>query len=87
MYYISFHRYALQGLYKNEFEGLEFPEYLGGPPTIDGKTILKNVLHVELGYSKWTDLGILLGMVVAYRILLLCMIKTIERVIRPILRA
>ncbi|KAL4588543.1 hypothetical protein LXL04_001434 [Taraxacum kok-saghyz] len=27
MYYISFHRYALQGLYKNEFEGLKFPEY------------------------------------------------------------
>ncbi|PWA56732.1 pigment precursor permease, P-loop containing nucleoside triphosphate hydrolase [Artemisia annua] len=86
MYYISFHRYALQGLYKNEFEGLEFPEYLGGPPTIDGKTILKNVLHIELGYSKWTDLGILLGMVFAYMILLLCTIKTTERV-RPIIRA
>ncbi|KVH93417.1 hypothetical protein Ccrd_004533 [Cynara cardunculus var. scolymus] len=86
MYYISFHRYALQGLYKNEFEGLEFPEYVGGPPTIDGKMILKGVLQIETGYSKWIDLGILFGMVFVYRVLLFCTIKTTERV-KPIVRA
>ncbi|KAI3715845.1 hypothetical protein L6452_22833 [Arctium lappa] len=86
MYYISFHRYALQGLYKNEFEGLEFPEYLGGPPTIDGKMILKGVLQIETGYSKWIDLGILFGMVFVYRAILFCTIKTTERV-KPIIRA
>ncbi|XP_023764734.1 ABC transporter G family member 1 [Lactuca sativa] len=85
MYYISFHRYALQGLYKNEFEGLKFPEYSGGPPTIDGGMILKSVLHIEMRYSKWIDLGILFGMVVAYRITLFCTIKIIERV-TPILK-
>ncbi|KAI3525553.1 hypothetical protein L1887_04416 [Cichorium endivia] len=79
MYYISFHKYALQGLYKNEFEGLMFPEYSGAPPTIDGEVILRNVLHIEMGYSKWIDLGILCGMVVAYKIILFCTIKIIER--------
>lgn len=86
MYYISFHRYALQGLYKNEFEGLMFPEYLGGPPIIDGETILKGVLQIEMGYSKWVDLGILFGMVIVYRGILFCTIKTTERV-KPIIRA
>ncbi|KVH93404.1 AAA+ ATPase domain-containing protein [Cynara cardunculus var. scolymus] len=85
LYYISFHRYALQGLYKNEFGGLKFPEYQGGPPTVDGKIILTGTLHIEMGYSKWIDLGILFGMVVLYRIILFCTIKTIERV-KPILR-
>nr|XP_043626905.1 ABC transporter G family member 1-like [Erigeron canadensis] len=86
MYYISFNRYALQGLYKNEFEGLKFPEYLGGPPTIDGKMILRDALQLEIGYSKWIDLGILFGMVVVYRILLFYTIKTLERV-GPTLRS
>ncbi|KAI3815349.1 hypothetical protein L1987_15014 [Smallanthus sonchifolius] len=85
MYYVSFHRYALQGLYKNEFQGLKFPEYLGGPPTIDGDMILKGLLEVEMGYSKWVDLGILFGMVFVYRVILFCIIKTTERV-KPIIR-
>ncbi|XP_071688925.1 ABC transporter G family member 1-like [Rutidosis leptorrhynchoides] len=79
MYYISFHKYALQGLYKNEFEGLRFPEYIGGPPTINGKMILKDELEIEMIYSKWIDLGILFGMVVIYRIILFCTIKALER--------
>lgn len=85
MYYISFHRYALEGLYKNEFKGLTFPAYPGGPATIDGETLLKSVLHVEMGYSKWIDLGILFGMVVVYRIMFFCIIKTKEK-IGPIVR-
>ncbi|GKB25533.1 ABC transporter G family member 11-like protein [Tanacetum coccineum] len=79
-------KYALQGLYKNEFEGLIFPDYLGGPPTIDGETILNGVLQIEMGYSKWVDLGILFGMVFVYRGILFCTIKTTERV-KPIIRA
>ncbi|KVH93406.1 AAA+ ATPase domain-containing protein [Cynara cardunculus var. scolymus] len=86
MYYISFHRYALEGLYKNEFEGLKFPEYAGGPPAIDGEMILKGVLHIETGYSKWIDLGILFGMVVVYRMMLFCTIKTTETA-KPSIRA
>ncbi|XP_076915721.1 ABC transporter G family member 1-like [Bidens hawaiensis] len=85
VYYVSLHRYVLQGLYKNEFHGLKFPEYLGGPPTLDGDVILKSLLQVEMGYSKWVDLGILFGMVIVYRVLLFCIIKTTERM-KPIIR-
>lgn len=86
MYYIAFHKYAYQGLYKNEFEGLEFPNHqLGGAPFIDGNMILKEIWQVEMGYSKWVDLGILFGMVVLYRLLFFFIIKIMERV-RPVVR-
>ncbi|KAK1417607.1 hypothetical protein QVD17_26737 [Tagetes erecta] len=76
MYYVSFHRYALQGLFKNEFEGSS---------NVNGEVILKDVLQVEMGYSKWTDLGILFGMLIVYRIILFFIIKTTERV-KPVIR-
>ena len=36
--------------------------------------------QVDLGYSKWVDLGILFGMVVVYRLLFLGIIKIKEKV-------
>ncbi|GMN58911.1 hypothetical protein TIFTF001_028007 [Ficus carica] len=30
LFYVAFHRYSYQGLFKNEFEGLEFPHLEGG---------------------------------------------------------
>jgi hypothetical protein len=87
MYYIAFHKYANQGFYKNEFEGLTFPNNLaGGPPTITGEEILKNTWQVEMGYSKWIDIAILLGMVILYRLMFLGIIKLVEKV-KPIIRA
>ncbi|CBI33134.3 unnamed protein product, partial [Vitis vinifera] len=81
MYYIAFHKYANQGFYKNEFQGLTFPNnQAGGPPTISGEEILQNVWQVETGYSKWVDVAILFGMVVLYRLLFLGIIKTVEKV-------
>ncbi|KAJ7945425.1 Abc transporter g family member 11 [Quillaja saponaria] len=86
MYYIAFHKYANQGFYKNEFEGLVFPnEKAGGTANITGEEILKNTWQVEMGYSKWIDLAILFGMVVLYRLMFLGIIKTVEKV-KPILR-
>ncbi|KAI9166215.1 hypothetical protein LWI28_028104 [Acer negundo] len=80
VYYISFHKYAFQGFYKNEFEGLIFPNnQIGGPAIISGEEILKNVWQVEMGYSKWIDLAVLFGMVVVYRLLFLGIIKTAEK--------
>ncbi|GLT71454.1 hypothetical protein SLA2020_434700 [Shorea laevis] len=86
-YYIAFHKYSFQGLFKNEFEGLTFPgNPAGGPRTVTGEDILRDMWQMEMSYSKWVDLAILLGMVVLYRILFLVIIKTSEK-IRPILRA
>ena len=86
MYYIAFHKYANQGFYKNEFQGLTFPNnQAGGPPTITGEEILQNVWQVETGYSKWVDVAILFGMVVLYRLLFLGIIKTVEKV-KPMIK-
>lgn len=86
MYYISFHKYANQGFYKNEFEGLVFPnEQAGNLATISGEEILRSVWQVEMGYSKWIDVAILFGMVIVYRLMFLGIIKTLEKV-KPIIR-
>ncbi|XP_022774992.1 ABC transporter G family member 11-like isoform X2 [Durio zibethinus] len=87
MYYIAFHKYANQGFYKNEFEGLTFPNnQAGGPPTITGDEILRNFWQVEMGYSKWIDIAILFGMVVIYRLMFWGIIKTVEKV-KPVIKA
>ncbi|KAI5385965.1 ABC transporter G family member 1 isoform X1 [Lathyrus oleraceus] len=83
MFYIAFHRYAFQGSYKNEFEGLKFDRDggVGGSLNyISGEEILRNKWHVDMSYSKWVDLGVLLGMIVLYRVLFLIIIKTTEKV-------
>lgn len=80
MYYVAFHKYAYQGLYKNEFEGRRFRnDQLGGPSTIEGETILRDIWQVEMGYSKWTDLAVLFGMVVVYRVLFFVTVKIDEK--------
>ncbi|XP_022762408.1 ABC transporter G family member 11-like [Durio zibethinus] len=85
LYHIAFHKYAFQGLFKNEFEGLTFPNIqAGGPPTIAGEELLKQTWYVEMAYSKWVDLIILLAMVVFYRFLFLTIIKTTEKV-KPVI--
>lgn len=87
LYYIAFHKYAYQGLYKNEFGGRHFPNFQGGmPQRISGETILKEEWQVEMGYSKWVDLAILIGMVFVYRLMFLLAVKASENVI-PEIRA
>ncbi|XP_051117579.1 ABC transporter G family member 1-like [Andrographis paniculata] len=85
IYYISFHKYANQGLYKNEFEGLTFPND-HGTSTIDGDEILRNVWQVEMGHSKWIDLAILIGMVILYRLMFLGINKGLE-MFKPMVQA
>ncbi|XP_031397378.1 ABC transporter G family member 11-like isoform X2 [Punica granatum] len=87
MYYIAFHKYANQGFYKNEFEGLVFPNnQAGGSATISGEEILRSYWEVEMGYSKWVDLGVLFGMVILYRLMFLGIIKANEKM-KPMVRA
>ncbi|XP_004289302.1 PREDICTED: ABC transporter G family member 11-like [Fragaria vesca subsp. vesca] len=87
MYYIGFHKYVSQGFYKNEFEGLTFPNnQAGGSLIITGEEILKNIWEMEMSYSKWVDLAILFGMVILYRLLFFGIIKASEKV-TPIIKA
>ncbi|XP_062193257.1 ABC transporter G family member 1-like [Phragmites australis] len=86
MYYISFHKYANQGFYKNEFLGLTFPNnQAGGAATISGSEILRDYWQVQMGYSKWVDLAILCGMAVLYRALFFAIVKLTEMV-RPMVK-
>lgn len=79
LYYLAFHKYAYEGMFKNEFEGLVFPGLPGGGgKPIKGEQILRNTWEVELSYSKWVDLAILIGMVVTYRFMFLVIIKAGE---------
>ena len=47
---IAFHKYALQGMFKNEFEGAVFSnDQAGGPPIITGEVILRVLWPAEKG--------------------------------------
>ena len=84
LYQIAFHKYAYQGMYKNEFAGTTFPNGnqvgMGNSKWLSGERILRDTWQVEMGYSKWVDLAVLLGMIVLYRVLFLVIIKTTEKV-------
>ncbi|XP_059448496.1 ABC transporter G family member 1-like [Corylus avellana] len=70
---IAFHKYAYQGMFKNEFGGKMFPNHQ------NGDDILRNTWHAEMGYSKWGDLAVLLGMIAFYRLLFLGIVKGTEK--------
>ncbi|XP_047975455.1 ABC transporter G family member 1-like [Salvia hispanica] len=84
VYYISFQRYANEGFYKNEFEGLMLPDGQFGQ--IRGEEILERVWQIEMGRSKWVDMGIVIGMVVVYRLLFWGIVMAAD-VLKPMGRA
>ncbi|KAK7368812.1 hypothetical protein VNO80_10842 [Phaseolus coccineus] len=79
MYYVSFHKYAFQGLFKNEFIGLKLASDQDGATYISDKEILKKTWQVEMSHSKWVDLAILMGIIVSYRLMFLAITKSKER--------
>uniref|UniRef100_A0A0E0LYV1 ABC transporter domain-containing protein n=1 Tax=Oryza punctata TaxID=4537 RepID=A0A0E0LYV1_ORYPU len=85
IYYISFHKYALQGFYKNEFSGLVLQNDLGGHKTVTGEKVIVELFQVETGHSKWVDLAILCGMIIIYRLLFVVIIKVLDMV-KPMLK-
>lgn len=87
LHYVAFHTYAIQGLFKNEYEGLSFTkseDYGKNMHYISGEEVLRDTWQIDMSYSKWVDLAILLGMIVLYRVLFLIIIKTTEKV-KPII--
>ncbi|XP_016446870.2 ABC transporter G family member 1 isoform X1 [Nicotiana tabacum] len=82
LYYMSFHKYAYQGMFKNEFEGLKFTDDLfGNNRTMSGEDILRERWEAEMAYSKWIDLAILVSTLILYRLVFLLIIKTNEKVV------
>ncbi|CAN6275305.1 unnamed protein product [Urochloa humidicola] len=78
MYFISYHKYVIQGLFKNEFQGSAFEDQLNRKGFFTGGDHVLNTLQVEMGHSKWVDLAILCAMVLIYRATFLAMIKLTE---------
>ncbi|KAH7315358.1 hypothetical protein KP509_21G046300 [Ceratopteris richardii] len=78
MSFLSFHMYALQGMYQNDFLGVNFQSTTLPGPSIPGRFILKNMYQIDLSRSKWWDLFVLIAMVVGYRLLFVVMIKLSE---------
>ncbi|KAK7319446.1 hypothetical protein RJT34_04167 [Clitoria ternatea] len=85
LYYVSFLKYAFQGSFKNEFEGLTFSLGQDGG-TINGREILTETWQVEMGHSKWVDLAIMFGMIALYRIMFLAITKSKEK-LKPFVAA
>ncbi|CAN6172068.1 unnamed protein product [Urochloa humidicola] len=86
MFYISFHKYALQGFYKNEFLGLVLQNNPGlGDETITGEQVISELFETEMGHSKWVDFAVLCGMIVAYRLLFVLIIKVVD-MLKPVFK-
>ncbi|KAL6854544.1 hypothetical protein ACP4OV_019106 [Aristida adscensionis] len=86
MYYVSFHKYALHGLYKNEFLGLVLQNnHEWGDKTISGEQVITKLFEVDMGTSKWVDLAVLCGMVVEYRLLFVIIIMILDN-IKPMVK-
>ena len=86
MFYISFQKYALQGFYKNEFLGLVLENNPGvGDKTITGEQVLSKLFETEMGHSKWVDFAVLCGMIVAYRLLFVMIIKVVD-ILKPMFK-
>lgn len=76
------HVAMLQGMYQNDFLGLSFKNFVlhgvsTGPP-ISGEYVVEQLYQIETGRGKWADLGVVLGMVVGYRLIFFAMIKATE---------
>ncbi|XP_054801384.1 ABC transporter G family member 1-like [Prosopis cineraria] len=87
LHYVSFHKYAFQGLFKNEFDGLTFvvdDQDRSRSMIVSGREILRNTWQVEMGHSKWLDLAIMFGMIVLYHILFLIINKSKEKAHRQV---
>lgn len=83
LHFVAFHTFANEGMFKNEYEGLRFStEKVGGGSHsyISGEEVLIDIWQVDMNYSKWFDLAILIGMIVVYRVLFLVIVKIKEKV-------
>uniref|UniRef100_A0A3Q7FB92 ABC transporter domain-containing protein n=1 Tax=Solanum lycopersicum TaxID=4081 RepID=A0A3Q7FB92_SOLLC len=82
LYYMSFHKYAYQGMFKNEFVGLKFrDDMFGNNHIMSGEVVLRERWQAEMGYSKWIDLVILVGILILYRLVFFLIIKTKEKIV------
>lgn len=76
--YISFHTWANQAFYNNDFQGLLFESDVVGGMPLAGEDILREQYHMDIPYSKWRALCVLVGMAFAYRLIFVVSLKVRE---------
>jgi hypothetical protein len=88
--YLGFDMYALQGMYKNDFLGLTFKNFvLDGVsigPDIPGSYVVEQIYGIQTTRGKWADFWILFGMIFAYRLIFFICIKLKEH-LGPMVRS
>ncbi|ERN00275.1 ABC transporter G family member 15 isoform X2 [Amborella trichopoda] len=84
--YLSYGSWGLQGQLKNDMIGMLFDPMLPGDPKLRGEDILRNMLGVGLGHSKWLDLAIIYVILISYRLTFFLVLKFNEKV-SPALRS
>lgn len=81
---------CLQGMYLNEFIGLTFDNFIlnGEPlgPPIPGWYVVQQMYGIQTRRGKWADLGVLFGMIFAYRLIFFVCIKLSEN-LGPFIRS
>ncbi|CAF2055269.1 unnamed protein product [Brassica napus] len=78
--YLNYGAWALQGAFKNEMIGVEYDSPLPLVQKMKGELILQTVLGINPAQSKWLDLGVVMMILVAYRLLFFAMLKFREKV-------
>lgn len=75
--------WLLQGLFKNDFPGLSFENFLlnGVPigPNLSGTYVVEQIYGIQNNQGRWTDFGIVVAMIIIYRILFFIFIKLNEK--------
>ncbi|XP_055833324.1 ABC transporter G family member 15-like [Solanum dulcamara] len=81
--YVNYMAWGLQGAYKNDLIGLEFDPVMPGAQMkkMKGKEIISSVLGFSVKHSKWCDLGVVIAILISYRLLFYIILKLKERVL------
>ncbi|OIT08069.1 PREDICTED: ABC transporter G family member 12-like [Nicotiana attenuata] len=84
--YVNYMSWALQGAYKNDLIGLEFEGIIPGDQTmkLKGEVIISSVLGFSVKHSKWWDLGVVISILISFRLLFYIVLKLKERAL-PVL--
>ncbi|XP_049379130.1 ABC transporter G family member 15-like [Solanum stenotomum] len=84
--YLNYMAWGLQGAYKNDLIGLEFDPVMPGEQIkkMKGEEIISSVLGFSVKHSKWCDLGVVIAILISYRLLFYIVLKLKEKAL-PIL--
>ncbi|KAL3324649.1 hypothetical protein AABB24_038659 [Solanum stoloniferum] len=85
--YVNYMAWGLQGAYKNDLIGLEFDPVMPGDQMkkkMKGEEIISSVLGFSVKHSKWCDLGVVIAILISYRLLFYIILKLKDKAL-PIL--